>query len=54
MNTCLEFVITNHHIERNCNLVKNKIEKVRKMKIYKTIAQMRFNSQHNLQHNTCN
>ena len=24
------------------------------MKIYKTIAQMRFNSQHNLQHNTCN
>ena len=42
-----------HHIERNCNLIKNKIEKIRKMKIYKTIAQMRFNSQHNLQHNTC-
>ena len=34
---------------------KNKIEKIRKkMKIYKTIAQVCFNSQHNLRHNTCN
>ena len=32
MNTCLEFVITNNHIERNCNIVKNKIEKIRKIK----------------------
>ena len=44
MNTCLEFVVKNHHIERNCNLIKNEIEKIGKMKIYKTIAQMRFNS----------
>ena len=52
MNTRLEFVITNHHIERNFNLIKNKIEKIEK--IYKTIEKMRFNSQHNLQQNTCN
>ena len=48
MNTCLEFVITNHHIEINCNLIKNYIEKIRKTKIYETIAQMCFNSQHNI------
>ena len=54
MNTYLEFVITNHPIERNYNLIKNKIEKIRKMKRYEAIAQLRFNSQHNLQHNTCN
>ena len=55
MNTYLEFVKTNHHIETNCNRMKNKIEKIRKNEyIYKTIAQKCFNSQHNLQHNTCN
>ena len=32
---------------------KTKIEKIRKMQICKTIAQMRFNRQHNIQHNTC-
>ena len=30
MNTCVEFVKTNHHIETNCNRIKNKIEKIRK------------------------
>ena len=51
------------HMSRVCNNKSSnrkklqpykKIEKIRKMKIYKTIAQMRFNSQHTLQHNTCN
>ena len=52
------------HMSRVCNNkssyrkklqpYKKNIEKIRKMKIYKTIAQMRFNGQHNLQHNTCN
>ena len=59
MNTYLEFEKkTKHRIETNCNRMKNKIEKIgKKIKIYKTIAyitQMCFNSQHKLQHNTCN
>ena len=37
---------------RNYNLIQNKIVKIRKIKIYKTIVQIRFNIQHNLQHNT--
>ena len=33
MNTHLEFVKTNHHIEKNCNTIKIEIEK-KKIYIY--------------------